>query len=76
MEFQTVIAQHVINYEQEIDYNIGCVFDITPYKVPSTNYFISKLNISQNEKHCECLTKLKNILLIMSHQSFLYMSHL
>ena len=30
-----------------------------PYKVPSTNYFILKINIPQNERCCECLTKLK-----------------
>ena len=49
-------------YEPEIDYNIGCVFDITPYKVPSTQYFISELKLPQNERCVECLTKLKNFL--------------
>ena len=49
-------------YQPEIDYNIGCVLNITPYKVPSTHYFISKLNIPQNERCGECLTKLNNYL--------------
>ena len=49
-------------YEPEIDYNIGCVFNITPYKVLSTQYFISELKIPQNERCGECLTKLKNYL--------------
>ena len=49
-------------YEPEINYNIGCIFDIAPYKVPSTQYFISELNIPQNERCGECLTKLKNCL--------------
>ena len=40
--------------------NIGCVFNITPYKVLSTQYFISELKIPQNERCGECLTKLKN----------------
>jgi hypothetical protein len=35
---------------------------LTPYKVPSTQYFISELNIPQNERCGECLTKLKNCL--------------
>ena len=46
-------------YEPDIEYNIGCVFNITPYKVPSTQYFISELKIPQNERCNECLTKLK-----------------
>ena len=41
-------------HDLEIDYNIGCVFNITPYKVPLTQYFISKPG--------ECLTKSKNYL--------------
>ena len=49
-------------YEPEFDYNIGGIFDITPYKVPSTQYFISELKILQNERCIECLTKLKNYL--------------
>jgi hypothetical protein len=28
-------------YEPQIDYNIGCVFDITPYKLPSIQYFMN-----------------------------------
>ena len=50
------------HYEPEIDYNIGCVFNISPYKVPSTQYFISELNIPQNERCGKCLTSLKNVL--------------
>ena len=49
-------------YEPEIDYNIGCVFDITPYKVSSTQYFISELKMPQNKRCNECLTKLNNYL--------------
>ena len=48
-------------YEPEI-YNIRCAFDVTPYKVPSTQYFISELKIPENERRGECLTKLKNYL--------------
>ena len=50
-------------YQSEIDYNIGCVFNITLYKVPSTHYFISNLNIPQNKRCGECLTKLNNYLI-------------
>jgi hypothetical protein len=58
MEFQTFIAQHVINMIQKLI----IILDITPYKVPSTQYFISDLKIPQNERCGECLTKLKNYL--------------
>jgi hypothetical protein len=49
-------------YEPEVDCNIGSVFNIAPYKVPSTQYFISKLKIPQNERCCECLAKFKKYL--------------
>ena len=72
--FSNLYCSTCDQYEPEIDYNIGCVFDIAPYKVPSTQYFISELKIPQNERCGECLTKLRIILLITSHQSFLYLN--
>ena len=49
-------------YGPGIDYNIGCVFDITPFKVPSNQNFILELKFPQNERCGECFTKIKNYL--------------
>ena len=67
MTFLSYIAQHVINMNQKLIitldvYLIFSWYHITPYKVPSAQYFISELNIPQNERCGECLTKLKNYL--------------